>query len=157
MRVLAFDPGFGRLGAAVLEKQNGKEILLYSDCVRTSAKTVFSERLKKLGEEVEKLIKKWQPDTVALESVFFENNAKTAMDVSRVAGMLVYLAARRGLPVFEYTPLQVKVAIAGHGRATKQAVATMLPRLIRLPDKKRLDDEVDAIAVGLTCLCSVRN
>ena len=79
------------------------------------------------------------------------------MDVSRVTGMLIYIAARHGLPVFEYTPLQVKVAITGHGRATKAAGAAMLPKLIRLPDKKRLDDEADAIAVGLTCLCTVRN
>ena len=93
---------------------------------------------------------------VALETIYFEKNAKTAIGVAQVKGMLAYIASTHDLPVFEYTPLEVKVAITGYGKSTKAAVAAMLPRLIQLPTRKRLDDEVDAIAIGLTCLASVR-
>lgn len=156
MRVLAFDPGYERLGVAVIEKQNGKEVLLYSDCVRTSAKDTFAQRLATLGDTVEKLIAEWQPTCVALENLYFENNAKTAMNVSAVRGMLLYLAARNNLVAHEYTPLQVKVAVTGNGRSDKTAIALMVPKLVSISRGARLDDELDAIAVGITCLASVR-
>lgn len=155
MRVLAFDPGFERLGVAVVEK-NKKEELLFSDCVRTSAKLPFPERLKLLGEASEALIKKWKPDCVAIENLFFEKNQKTAMDVAAVRGMLLYMASSHGLAVHEYTPLQVKVATTGYGKSDKHAVSVMVQKLVRVPEGKRLDDELDAIAVGITCLASVR-
>ena len=155
MRILAFDPGYERLGVAVVEK-NKKEELLYSDCVRTSAKAEFAERLRQLGAAAEDLIKQWQPDAVALEEVYFEKNAKTAMQVAEVRGMLTYIAAKAGLVVHQYTPAEVKVATTGHGASDKRAVAAMVVRLVSVTSKKRLDDEVDAIAVALTCLASVR-
>ena len=156
MRVLAFDPGYERLGVAVLEKEKGKEVLLFSECVRTSAKLSFSERLCALGAAVEQLIKKWKPDVVALEEVYFEKNAKTAMQVAQVQGTLTYITASHNLKLCHYTPLQVKVALTGYGKSDKRAVSAMLARLVRLPEKRRLDDEVDAIAVGITCLASLR-
>jgi len=156
MRVLAFDPGYERLGVAVLEKENGKEVLLYSACVRTSAKLEFSERLKKLGEESESLIKKWHPEAIALEEIFFEKNAKTAMQVAEVRGALIYIAAARGIKIHNYTPGEVKVAVTGYGGSDKRAIAAMVPKLLRLPGGKKLDDELDAIAVGITCLASIR-
>lgn len=154
MRVLAFDPGFERLGIAVVEKVGGKEVLLYSECVRTSAKLTFPQRLAELGIAVQAVIDMWQPGCMAIENVFFEKNAKTAMDVAAVRGMLLYIGSSVGLPVHEYTPLQVKVAITGYGKSDKAAIAAMVPRLVTIPPKKRLDDEIDAIAVGLTCLAS---
>ncbi|HEY6022105.1 MAG TPA: crossover junction endodeoxyribonuclease RuvC [Candidatus Paceibacterota bacterium] len=157
MRVLAFDPGYERLGVAVIEKQNSKEVLLYSDCIRTSASSTFAERLAELGKAVENLITTWSPTIVALENLYFENNAKTAMNVSAVRGMLLYLAARNNLIAHEYTPLQVKVAVTGNGRSDKGAIALMVPKLVSISREKRLDDELDAIAVGITCLASVRN
>lgn len=161
MRVLAFDPGFERLGAAVIEKIKGKDALLYSDCLRTDATLPFPERLAQLGAGVETLLKKLKPEAVALEDLYFAKNVKTAMQVAEVRGMLIYLAASRGLPVYHYTPLQVKIAVTGFGASDKRAVAAMVPHLITLPvqkiaAKKRLDDEMDAIAVGLTCLASLR-
>lgn len=156
MRVLAFDPGYERLGAAVLEKKNGKEVLVHSECFRTSAADAFPERLRQLGASVESLIEKFKPDAMALEKVYFEKNAKTAMQIAEVRGMLIHASASRGLSLFEYTPLQVKVAVTGYGKSSKTAVAAMVGRLVTLPDKKRLDDELDAIAVGLTCLASAR-
>jgi len=161
MRVLAFDTGYERLGVAVLEKEKGpgragEETLLHSDCVRTPPHLAFEDRLLILGEAAEAIIQKWQPDAAALEEVYFEKNAKTAMQVAQVAGMLSYLAARAELPLYTYTPMEVKVAVTGHGAATKRAIAAMLPRLVGIAAGKRLDDEVDAIAVGITCLASVR-
>jgi crossover junction endodeoxyribonuclease RuvC len=156
MRVLAFDPGFERLGVAVVEKQQGKDVLVHSDCVRTRASLPFPERLAQLGEAAEKLFHDYEPNAVALEEIFFEKNAKTAIQVGGVMGMLMYIAAQHRLPVFQYTPLEVKVATTGYGKSDKAAVAAMVGRLVLLPAKKRLDDELDAIAVGLTCLASVR-
>lgn len=156
MRVLAFDPGFERLGAAVVEKQHGKEVLLHSECVRTLATLTFPERLGELGAAVERLIAEFNPQAISLEDIYFAKNAKTAMKVAEVRGMLMYIASTHHLPVFEYTPLQVKVAITGYGGSDKQAVAHMVTRLVTLPARKRLDDEIDAIAVGLTCLASHR-
>ena len=155
-RVLAFDPGFERLGVAVLEKSNGKEMLLYSDCVRTSKLLPFAERLRILGEAAEDLMALWEPEAIALEQIFFEKNAKTAIGVASVRGVLAYIAASHALPVYEYTPLEVKVAITGFGRSDKAAVGVMVKRLVSLPLKKRLDDELDAIAIGLTCLAAAR-
>jgi crossover junction endodeoxyribonuclease RuvC len=109
-----------------------------------------------LGSAAKALIEQWRPDAVALEEVYFAKNEKTAMKVAEVRGMLCYIAASRGLPVFEYSPAAVKVAITGHGHSDKKALALMIPRLVRLPERKRLDDELDAIAVGLTCLASIR-
>lgn len=156
MRVLAFDPGYERLGVAVVEKISGKEALMHSECVRTSATLPFPERLSILGQSAEALIKKWQPDVVALEELYFEKNAKTAMKVGAVSGVLLFVAAKAGLKVYEYTPLEVKVATTGYGKAQKAAVADMVKRLVKVPEGKRLDDELDAIAVGITCLASIR-
>ncbi|KKW35430.1 hypothetical protein A2852_01560 [Candidatus Adlerbacteria bacterium RIFCSPHIGHO2_01_FULL_54_23] len=153
MRVLAFDPGYERLGVAVLEK----DLLLFSDCIRTSSKLEFYERLAQLGKEAERLIKKWHPDAVALEQIFFEKNAKTAMQVAEVRGMLAYVAAGKGIAVLQFAPAAVKVAITGYGKSDKRAVSSMVLRLLNLKtDRRRLDDEMDAIAVGITCLASLR-
>jgi crossover junction endodeoxyribonuclease RuvC len=157
MRILAFDPGFERLGVAIVEKKDGKEVVVYSGCVRTLASLSFPERLRDLGQAAKGFIKKYKPDTCALEEVYFEKNAKTAMHIAEVRGMLTYIATAAGLALFQYTPLQVKIAITGYGRSDKRAVATMVAKLVDLPSQKRLDDEIDAIAVGLTCLASIRS
>lgn len=156
MRILAFDPGFERLGVAVVEKKNGKELLVYSQCVRTQASLPFLRRLRELGDTADTLIKKYKPDAVSLEDIYFAKNAKTAMKIAEVRGVLTYIAAIHSLPLYEYTPLQIKVAVTGYGKSDKRAVALMIPRLLALPERKRLDDEIDAIAVGLTCLASIR-
>ncbi len=156
LRVLAFDPGFERLGIAVLEKHLGKDVLLYSACMHTPKTLSFPQRLLMLGKEVERLIQEWSPSHLALEDVFFEKNAKTAIQVAQVRGLLAYEGARHHLVVCSYTPLQVKIAVTGYGKSDKRAVAAMVPRLVILPSRKRLDDEIDAIAVGLTCLACER-
>lgn len=152
MIILGIDPGYERIGIAVLEKNPGdrKEKLLYSTCFKTSASLSFPERLLLIGQEVGTTIKKWQPKILAIEKLYFENNAKTAMGVSEARGTIIYIASLNGLTISEYTPLQIKSAVAGHGRAEKREVHSMVKKLITLPENIRQDDEIDAIAIGLT-------
>ncbi len=157
MKVLAIDPGYGRCGVAVVEKNGGgKEILLYSDCIETSAKTEFPERLSAIAGECAKLIKQYTPDCVAMEKLYFQTNQKTAMRVAEVRGALIQTAQGAGIEVFEYTPGEVKSAAAGNGSADKKAVARMLHVLVKIDKEIRRDDEYDAIAIAVTHLSRVR-
>ena len=156
MRVISIDPGYDRLGVAVLEKESAKEVLLFSDCIQTNKKDDFADRLFAVVYAVEQIIDEYTPDIFAIEKLFFNTNQKTAMQVAQVIGALLYLAKKQQLPVYEYTPLQIKVAVAGNGRGSKTDVIAMLHHLIPINKKIALDDEYDAIAVGLTCLVSQR-
>jgi crossover junction endodeoxyribonuclease RuvC len=156
MRALAIDPGFGRCGVAVLEKENGKERVIYSSCIETSAIHTFPERLRVVADECTTVMKKFKPDAVALEKLYFTSNQKTAMQVAEVRGAILYASALHNIPVSEYTPLQVKSAITGWGRADKKHVATMLHALVTIDKKIVHDDEYDAIAIGITHLAHAR-
>jgi crossover junction endodeoxyribonuclease RuvC len=151
-RIIAIDPGYDRMGVAVLEKKDGKEILVHSECVETSKKLIEQKRLHILGIAFESLLKKYKPSEVALEKLFFANNRTTGIGVAHVNGIIKYLSEKYTLPLSEYTPTEVKVAVTSSGRAEKRDVAFMVSKLLVLPPKKRLDDELDAIAVGLTHL-----
>ncbi len=157
MRILAIDPGYERLGVAVLEKApRGREELLYSDCFKTSAKLPFPERLLAIGDEAARIMEQFAPEALVLEKLFFSTNKTTAMHVAEVRGTLIYLAASRNIPVFEYGPGEVKLAVAGHGGADKRQVIDMAGKLVRISKEIRHDDEYDAIAVGLTHLACAR-
>ena len=151
MKVISIDPGYERVGIAVLEKNNGgKETVLFSECFRTSKELPHFERLKAIGNEIRSVIKKYSPDALAIETLFFNTNQKTAMMVSEARGMMLYECAQNNLEIAEFTPLQIKVAVTGHGRSDKSSVIKMIPLLVELKSKPELDDEYDAIAVGLT-------
>ena len=156
MRVLSVDPGYERLGIAIVEKVKGTETLVYSDCLQTDKSFPYEERLHQLGEKIEEVIQKFKPEIFASESLFFTKNQKTAIDVAGVRGMLFYISKKYKLTLFEYTPLQIKIAVTGYGKSDKKQVMAMLTRLIKIEKKIKLDDEYDAIAVGLTCLASER-
>jgi crossover junction endodeoxyribonuclease RuvC len=158
MRILAVDPGYERLGIAVLEKlPRQKEAALYSGCIRTPKTLPHAERLLKISEEVRNVIDEYEPRALAIETLFLAVNQKTAMPVAEARGAVLVEAARAGLPVYEYTPLQIKIAVTGYGKSDKKQVMEMVKKLVALPSGKRLDDEYDAIAVGLTCLASTNN
>lgn len=158
MRVLGFDPGFDRLGVALIERAGEKEKLLFSTCFTTSKKESFDERFRKLSGQVDSLMRDARPEAVALEKVYLAKNKKTAMGVAEVRGMLRHLAGLYQVPVFEYGPGEVKLAVTGYGASDKRAVETMVRRLIVIPDAAlRLDDEIDAIAIALTCLACARH
>lgn len=155
MKILAVDPGFERVGIAVLEKQDSKEHLLYSSCFKTSRQESFANRLHMIGTEIARLTKEWKPDTLAIETLFFNTNQKTVMQVAEARGVIIYAATSLGLSVHEYTPLQVKIAVTGYGRATKTQVEGMVNRLIEVKKTVTSDDEMDAIAIGLTAIASI--
>jgi crossover junction endodeoxyribonuclease RuvC len=154
MRVLAIDPGYDRLGLAILEKNDGEDSVCYSNCFQTDKVRPFEERLHAVGKEVSHIIEKYEPNVLAIETLFFNTNQKTAMRVAEVRGMIIYQALMSNMNIFEYTPLQVKVAVTGHGQSSKKQVITMVERLISVGENAKHDDEYDAIAVGLTHLAS---
>jgi crossover junction endodeoxyribonuclease RuvC len=150
MRIIAIDPGYERLGIAILEKETGKEKLIFSECFTTSIKEKHENRLKLIGAEIERVIKKYQPEAMGIETLFFKTNAKTAMKVSEARGIMLYEAAKNNLNILEFTPLQIKVAVTGYGKSDKDQVTEMVKRLIKIENPIKYDDEYDAIAVGLT-------
>ena len=152
MKIIAFDPGYERLGVAVLEKKLTAEKILMSSCLLTKSQDPHVQRIGRIYAEAKKIIQKFSPQTMILEKIFFAKNQKTALLVAEARGALLALAEERNLTVFEYTPLEVKLAITGSGVAPKNQVALMVKKLIKLPEKKEkmLDDEFDAIAIGLT-------
>ncbi len=156
MRILGVDPGYERLGLAVLEKTKGKELLIYSECFRTSPKKEFVDRLCEIGSRVADSIKKYKPDALAIENLFIEKNQKTAMRVSEVRGVILYEARCHNLRIAEYTPLQVKLAVTSYGKSDKKQVESMVRKLLALDSVKKMDDEIDAIAIALTGSASLR-
>ncbi len=156
MRVLAIDPGYGRCGVAVIEKDGGKEKYIYSDCIETLATSPFDERLSTVADEVKRLIEKFKPDALAMERLFFTSNQKTAMQVSEVRGAILHVASSAGVPTFEYTPGQIKSATTGSGRADKKQITQMIHMLLKIEKAIKHDDEYDAIAVGITHLACAR-
>src|SRR3989344_1597168 len=109
-RILGIDPGFERLGIAILERKNGKESVIFSECFKTSSKLDFSERLVLIGDEIRNIIKKYQPEVLAIETLFLTTNHKTVMRVAEARGVVIYEASRAGLKIFEASPPQIKIA-----------------------------------------------
>ncbi len=162
MRILGIDPGFERLGIAVLDpvvrRQRGEENhqVIFSECFKTSAKLEFSERLKLIGEEVRKIIKKYKPEVLAIETLFLNTNQKTVMRVAEARGVVTYEASQAGLRIFEASPLQIKIATTGYGRSDKTQINKMMKMLVEIDNSKKSDDELDAIAIALTAFAHIR-
>ncbi|OGI95503.1 hypothetical protein A2917_03025 [Candidatus Nomurabacteria bacterium RIFCSPLOWO2_01_FULL_42_17] len=164
MRILGIDPGFERLGIAVLEKAASakgygapkKEQVIFSECFKTSAKLDFAQRLNLIGEEIKKIIKEYQPEVLAIETLFLNTNQKTVMRVAEARGVAVYEASRAGLKIFEASPPQIKVATTGYGRANKEQMIKMIKILVEIEKNKTSDDELDAIAIALTAFAHMR-
>ena len=151
MKVLAIDPGYDRFGIAVVEGDPSHPHFLWSDCV-LPPKGVASTRLAYISKALSEAIATHAPDAIGMETLFFSINKKTALQVAEVRGVVIAAAGLNKIPLIECSPQAVKLAVTGYGNADKKAVAQMVPRLITLPEKKRLDDEIDAIAVGITAL-----
>jgi crossover junction endodeoxyribonuclease RuvC len=164
MRILGIDPGFERLGIAILEKATfakgsgvPRETVLFSTCFKTSAKLEFAERLRLIGKEVEKIIEKYKPEILSIETLFLNTNQKTVMRVAEARGVVIYEAKKAGLQIFEASPPQIKIATTGYGRADKTQVMKMVKMLVEIDNCKKSDDELDAIAIALTALACLKN
>lgn len=166
MRILAIDPGYDRCGVAVVEKFHPRDTVVYSTCLTTNKKDTVHTRIHHIGARIREFMQVFQPDAVAVESLFLSNNQKTAMAVAEVKGVIGFLATDANIPLYEFTPLQIKIAITGDGRAPKERIDMMIPRLTDFDRAAKLaeyggnssgiDDEIDAVAVGVTALVSIR-
>lgn len=149
--ILGIDPGYGRVGIALIKNERNNQTLVHSECFETDATLPHSGRLLYLGEKIRKTIKKYQPDQIAVETLLWSKNKKTAMQVAEARGVIVLEAARSKTVLREFNPNQIKLAVTGYGKSDKKQIISMVERLVKLTPKKRHDDEYDAIAVALTC------
>lgn len=151
IRILGIDPGFDRLGVCVLDKTNTEEKLIHSACILSNKKDSFEKRLVQVGKELEEVIKKFKPSELAIETIFLTKNQKTVVSVAEIRGVCIYLSHTHGIRIYEYSPPQIKMAIAGYGRATKEDLSYMVPKILKIRlNTKMIDDELDAIAIALT-------
>jgi len=157
MKILGIDPGFERIGIAIVEKEkNAKEKLLFSTCFKTASSLPFAERLYLIGNEIAKIIKKFKPEILAIETLFLNTNQKTVMKVAEARGVIIYESQKANLKLFEASPLQIKIAITGYGRADKKQIIKMVHLILKESNSKKSDDELDAIAVSLTAAASLK-
>ena len=157
--ILGIDPGYDRMGICIIEKEtNTKYKIVYSTCLESDRKMEINKRIFEIGKEIKKIIQKYNPIELAIEKLFFTTNQKTVMGVSEARGSVIYIAQDLGLKVAEYTPLQIKIAITGYGKADKNQVYFMIKQIFKSEKEmnKKLDDEYDAIAVAYTHLISVK-
>jgi len=146
--IMGIDPGLATTGVAVLKIRNGNPVEAGWDCLRTKAGVDFPDRLDTLYEAARKAIRKYGPDVIAMERLFFTKNVRTAMSVGHAIGVIVLSAAKEKVKVVEYNPMQVKQAVTGSGTSGKKDVAMMVTRLLGLESQPKPDDAADALAVA---------
>jgi crossover junction endodeoxyribonuclease RuvC len=150
MRILGIDPGTGILGFGVIDiNAKGKAVLVDAGVIRTPAKQPDSDRLLTIFNELTEVIKELKPQIMAVEKLFFAQNVTTAMSVSQARGVVLLCGKQHGLELFEYTPLQIKQAITGYGRADKQQIQEMVRIMLGLTEVPKPDDCADALATAI--------
>lgn len=157
MRILGIDPGTGILGFGVIEVTRGKSQLVDAGVIRTPVKEDDAVRLVTIYEELTEIIAETKPSQMSVEKLFFAQNVTTAMTVSQARGVVLLAGKQAGLAIHEYTPLQIKMAITGYGRADKKQIQEMVRVILGLKDVPKPDDCADAIAAALTHAQSVRH
>lgn len=156
MIILGIDPGTAIIGYGVLKKYKDKLKAVDYNCIKTSPDLSTADRLNKLHKELNLLIKKYKPDIVAVEDIFFFKNLKTAIKVSQARGVILLTIAKSKIKIAEYTPLQIKQAVACYGRADKRQVQKMVKTLLNLKEIPKPDDAADALAVAICCANSIK-
>lgn len=149
MIIIGIDPGFAITGYGVVKYEGNKFSILDNGAITTVASMKLSQRLLVLYNDLEKLIEKYKPDAIAIEELFFNKNVKTALTVGHGRGVAVLAAAKSGVEIFEYTPLQVKQSVVGYGRAEKTQVQQMVKAILNLSAIPKPDDVADALAVAI--------
>jgi len=156
MKILGIDPGTAITGFSILKIENGKTHLLEYGCIRTAAGLEAGTRLQQIAEDLHSLIEKWQPVAASVEKLFFQKNVKTAMAVSQARGVIIQKLTENGIHTREYTPLEIKSAVCGYGKADKKMVQQMLKIMFGLNQVPKPDDAADAIAAAI-CLANSIN
>lgn len=149
MRILGIDPGYAIVGWGVIDSDGNRSRPVAYGAVTTPAEYKMPARLEEIYTEIKKIIEEYKPDAVSIEELFFNSNAKTAIMVGQARGVLLLAAERSRIPIFEYTPLQVKQAIVGYGRADKNQVQQMVKLLLNLTSVPKPDDTADALGMAL--------
>lgn len=149
MIILGIDPGFAIVGWGVLESANGRVRPIAFGAITTPAHTDIEARLLMIQNDLEEVINKYKPDEMAIEELFFNTNTTTAIAVAEARGVIICTAHRLGVKISEYTPLQVKQAVVGYGKAEKQQVIAMVTSILRLSKPPRPDDTADALAIAI--------
>ena len=152
MRVLGVDPGYDRVGLAVMEYENGNEKLLYSTCLLTDKTEPIHTRIQSIGQQVAAVIQTHGVNTLGIETLFFSKNVNTALPVAEARGVIMFVALEAECAIYEFSPQAIKIATTGYGNSDKIAVTAMVKQLVPDVPTDALDDEYDAIAVGITCL-----
>ena len=155
MRILGIDPGYGITGFGLIEARRGQYQLLNCGSITTAPNTEFAWRLEVIYNDMVELLRVSQPEAVAIEELFFGQNVTTGINVAQSRGVILLAAAQRGVPLFEYTPMQVKQSVSGYGMANKKQVQEMTRILLHLDKVPKPDDTADALAMAIThCHCS---
>ena len=149
MRILGVDPGIATVGFGVLDSEKNRQRLVSCGVITTPAKTQLSSRLDQIFRDLNDLITQFSPDVMAVEELFFNTNITTGIAVAHGRGVILLSGYQAGLPIYEYTPLQVKQAVVGYGRAEKSQVMDMVRRLCNLKAPPKPDDAADAVALAL--------
>ena len=150
MIILGLDPGTATTGFGIIEATQDELSCLHYGIITTEANTKDENRLMIIYSELESLLKEYKPEAVAIEKIFFFKNPKTVMPVSQARGVMLLAAAKQNIPIFEFTPLQVKIAVTGYGRAQKKQVQEMVKNLLNLEKIPKPDDAADALAIAIS-------
>jgi crossover junction endodeoxyribonuclease RuvC len=153
---MGIDPGTATTGWAIVEEDKKNTRLVACGCINTSKINSDEERLVEIGKDVLGLIKKYEPDESSIEDLFFFKNLKTAITVAQARGVILYEIKKNGVPIFSYTPLQVKQALTGYGRAEKKQIQLMVKNILKLKSIPKPDDAADAVAIAICHLNSRR-
>ena len=155
MLILGLDPGYARAGWGIISQEKNILQPFAFGCLETKVGVPHAERLKKLQDELKKIITKYQPEALAIEELFFFKNLKTALQVAESRGVILATAFDCHLPIYEYTPLQIKQAVTSYGRADKNQVQQMVKLILKMKNIIQPDDAADAMAVAITCAHSM--
>lgn len=149
MRILGIDPGVATVGFGIIASERGQQQMIQYGAITTSAGLPLATRLLQIANDVEQLIEQFQPDEIAVEELFFSKNITTGIAVAHARGVILYTAEKLQIPVYEYTPMQVKQAVVGYGLAEKHQVMDMTKRLLKLKAVPKPDDAADALAIAI--------
>lgn len=149
MVVLGIDPGYAIVGYGVVSYNANRFSVVEYGAVTTEAGVKFSTRLAKIYRDICDIIERTKPDAMSIEKLFFNTNTTTAIDVAQARGVILLAASLNNIPIFEYTPLQVKSAVTGYGRAEKKQVMDMIKNILRLEKIPKPDDTADALALAV--------